>query len=116
MVEKTKALAPFIVQRRDCVLSFPEDSEFHGAEIRAKLDVDIGTFLELQKMSENAGSEQTSEGFRRFGDEIVLEWNLADEDARPVPSNGEGFLTLPPNICTAIIAAWAEEASSVGEA
>jgi len=116
MVARTKT-APFIVQRRDCVLSFPEGHSFEGAEIRAKLDVDIRTFLELQKMGEDSVSpESTRSGFHRFGEDIIQEWNLHDEDAKPIPATGEGFLSLPPNICTAIIASWAEEASSAGEA
>jgi len=105
----------FIVQRREALLTFPEGHQFEGAEIRAKLDVDIATFLELQKLGEGANIEETRDGFRRFGDEIILEWNLADEDAKSIPSTGEGFLSLPPNICTAIIGSWAEEAASSGE-
>lgn len=116
VVSKAKKSAPFIVQRRDCILRFPEGHEFEGAEIRAKLDVDVGTFLQFQRMGEEGvTTEEQMSVFSRFGDDIVLEWNLHDEDAKPVPSNGDGFLSLPPTICIAIIGAWAEQAGSSGE-
>jgi len=118
MVKEKQALTSvhsFIVQRREALLTFPQGHQFEGAEIRARLDVDIATFLELQKLGEGASTEETREGFSKFGDDIILEWNLADEDAHSIPSTGDGFLSLPPNICTAIISSWAEEAASSGE-
>tara|TARA_Y100000593_G_scaffold92787_1_gene185506 strand:- start:2716 stop:3063 length:348 start_codon:yes stop_codon:yes gene_type:complete len=106
---------PFLIQRREALLAFPDGHEFEGAEIRAKLDVDIGTFLQIQSMTENATAEETRSVFEKFGDDIVLEWNLHDEDGKPVPSNGKGFLSIPPNIATAIISAWAENTATVGK-
>ena len=115
VVQKVKQHSPFIVERRDCLITFPEDHMFAGAEIRARLDVDIQTFLEFQTMSAAADASEMADVFKRFGDEIVLEWNLHDEDAKPVPPTADGFMSLPPNICTAILGAWAQQAGSSGE-
>jgi len=105
----------FIVERREAVLTFPEESDYHGAEIRAKLDVDVRTFLELQAIGDDANAEELRDAFTLFGEAIVKEWNLQDEDNKPVPATGDGFMTLPPAFCTSVIGAWAEAASTAGK-
>ena len=109
---KTQA---FIVERREALLTFPEDSDYHGAEIRAKLDVDVRTFLELQAIGDDATATELRDAFTLFGDAIVKEWNLQDEDNKPVPATGDGFMTLPPAFCTSVIGAWAEAAATAGK-
>ncbi len=116
MVSTKKQTAPFVLQRREAVLEFPEDSDYYGLEIRTKLDVDISTFLAFQKLGDNPNSDDTRVLFEKFGNEIILEWNMHDEDAQPVSATGEGFLSLPPNACVAIVTSWAENVSNVGEA
>ena len=114
-VKKRKG-GSFILSRRDAVLSFPEGHEYEGVEIKAKLDVSLRTFLELQKLGSDSTPDETAEVFMRFGDVIVQEWNILDEDHSPVPATGEGFLELPPAICTAIIEAWSGQITTAGEA
>ena len=116
VVKNTTGVKPFVLQRRDANLTFPEDHEFHGLEIRVKLDVSISTFLEFQTVSETNTAEDMKMMFLKFGNEIVLEWNLHDEQGKPVPPTGDGFLGLPPNICTAMIQSWAENAATAGVA
>tara|TARA_R100000808_G_scaffold6135_4_gene18410 strand:+ start:3743 stop:4096 length:354 start_codon:yes stop_codon:yes gene_type:complete len=116
VTQKVKQHSPFIVERRDCLITFPEDHMFAGAEIRARLDVDIQTFLQFQTMTEASNAKEMADVFKQFGEEIVLEWNLHDEDAKAVPPTADGFMSLPPSICTAIIGAWAEQAGSSGKA
>ena len=106
----------FILSRRDAILSFPEGHEYEGVEIRAKLDVSLRTFLDLQKLCSDSTPEETAEIFKTFGETIIKEWNILDEDHSPVPATGEGFLELPPAICTAIIEAWSSQITTVGKA
>ena len=110
----TKSKA-FVIERREAMLVFPEDSEYHGAEIRAKLDVDVKTFLDLQKISDSSDATEVSHAFTLFGNQIIKEWNIEDEDGKAVPPTGEGFMTLPPAFCTAVIGAWAETAAQSGK-
>jgi len=105
----------FVIDRRDAMLSFPAESEFFGAEIRAKLDVDVRTFLELQTIGDSSSPSELKDAFTTFGDRIVKEWNLEDEDGKAVPASGEGFLSCPPSFCIAVITAWASQAGGVGE-
>jgi len=116
MVEKVKQHSPFVLERREALLSFPDDSDYHGLEVRTKLDVDIGTFLQFQSLGNEPDAEETRFLFEKFGGDIILEWNMYDEDAKRVPATASGFMTLPPNVCVAIISAWAENVSQMGEA
>tara|TARA_R110000824_G_scaffold135553_1_gene298845 strand:- start:4755 stop:5105 length:351 start_codon:yes stop_codon:yes gene_type:complete len=115
MVEKLKQHSPFVIDRREAVLTFSEDSEFHGLEVRARLDVDVGTFLEFQKLGADPSGEDTRTLFEKFGETIILEWNMYDDDAKRVPTTAAGFMSLPPNVCVAVIGAWAEHVTTAGE-
>ena len=113
MVAKT--VKPFVLERREAILEFPEDSPHYGLEVRAKLDVDIATFLQFQKLGDNPASDDTRFLMEKFGSDIILEWNMHDEDAQPVSPTSDGFMTLPLNVCIAIVGAWAESVGTAGE-
>tara|TARA_R100000808_G_scaffold1997_4_gene8486 strand:+ start:6284 stop:6640 length:357 start_codon:yes stop_codon:yes gene_type:complete len=118
MVEKVKVTkhSPFVLTRREALLKFPEDSDYYGLEVRAKLDVDMKTFIQFQRLGSEPDADESQYLFEKFGTDIIVEWNLHDEDARPVPPDADGFMSLPPSICIAMIGAWAENVSAVGEA
>lgn len=113
---KQKKGDSFVLSRRDAILTFPEGHEFEGVEIKAKLDVSLRTFLDLQKLDADSTAEETADVFMKFGDKIIQEWNILDEDRSPVPPTGEGFMELPPSICTAIIEAWSAQITTAGKA
>ena len=115
VAKKETGIKPFILERRTCKLTFPEDHEYHGMVIRARLDVDVKTFLDLQTLSSSEVAEETKEAFLRFGQDIVLEWNVHDENGQPINADGDGFISLPPTVCGAIIDSWAQMAGTVGE-
>jgi len=106
---------PFVLERREAILEFPEDSPQYGLQVRARLDVDIATFLQFQRLGDDPSSDDTRILMEKFASDIILEWNMHDEDAQPVSPDRDGFMTLPPNVCTAIIGAWADAVGNVGE-
>lgn len=113
----SNGVKPFTIQRRKAILEF-EQVEYEGMRIEAKLDVDLRTFLDLQMLagSGDANASDLKDAFIMFGDKILEGWNLEDEDGNPVPADSDGFLTLPPSVCTAVLGAWSNAASSAGEA
>ena len=115
MVAKDTGIKPFILERRTCKLEFPESNPYHGMVIRARLDVDVKTFLDLQSLSQSENAQETKEAFLKFGSEIVLEWNLHDDNGQEIPATGDGFIQLPPAVCGEIIDSWAKVAATVGE-
>jgi len=115
VVKNRNGTKPFIVPRRQAVLTFPEGHDYEGAEINARLDVDVRTFLELQNISDDSSASDTRLAFERFGNEIVMSWNLCDDYGDEITPDAEGFLSLPPAVCVAIIGAWATEAGTAGK-
>jgi len=105
----------FRVARREAYLTFPDTSEYFGAEIYAKLDVNVAMFLEFQGINDGASADELRSAFVLFGDSVVIEWNLEDDDGEPLPPTGAGFMTLPPAFCTAVIGAWADSVASSGK-
>ena len=121
MVGTIKASAngvkPFTLERRRAVLVFSQP-EYEGIHIEARLDVDLRTFLELQLLAGAGDADAASlkSAFIMFGDEILEKWNIQDEDGSVLSADSVGFLTLPPALGTAILGAWADAASTSGEA
>ena len=85
------------------------EGDFGGAELVCKLDVSIGTFVELQKLSSNA--ETIIESYRNFGDNILLDWNFKNKDGFALTPDGAGMLQLPPAVAISILGAWTTQAS-----
>jgi len=96
----------FSVPRKTCVLVLTGDYE--GAEARCRLDVGMGTYLTFQRLADSQEPDKLEEACRRFGDDVLVEWNLEDDDGRVVPATGDGFLAIPPELAVAMIRAWSE--------
>ena len=92
----------FQLQRRTALLVF--DGDYEGLEIRTRLDVPLGLFLEIQTMAE---ANQSKDVLEKFGNEILLSWNL-QEEGNDVPSNAEGIMQLPLELSTLLIEKWTE--------
>ena len=87
----------FQLQRRTALLVF--DGDYEGLEIRTRLDVPLGLFLEIQTMAE---ANQSKDVLEKFGNEILLSWNL-QEEGNDVPANAEGIMQLPLELSTLLI-------------
>ena len=99
----------YSVPRKTCVLVLTGDYE--GAEARCRLDVGIGTYFAISKL-DGEDAAQVVAACQRFGDEILSEWNL-EEDGKLIPATGEGFLSIPPALCLAMIQAWSEAMTGI---
>lgn len=95
------------VPRRTLRLVF-EGSEYEGAEVVCRLDVPLSLFFDFQRMAvQSDDPEVTEQAFRRFGDEVLAEWNLT-EDGQPVPATADGFLHQAPAFAMLILSKWIE--------
>ena len=84
---------------RTAVLVF--ENEHEGAEVRATLDHPLGMFIQAQKLQES----QDLEGLCRFVANILVDWNLEDEEG-PLPITYEGVLRSYPAFINALITEW----------
>jgi hypothetical protein len=105
-----KARTGYRVPRRTALVEFDEAHEYYGAEIVLRLDVPIGVMLEFQRAATDEGQAETV--IRRFGDDIVLEWNLEDDEG-PVPATGDGLMMQSFAFANMLLSKWVEVATQV---
>jgi hypothetical protein len=90
------------ITSRTVVIEFEEEA-LSGAQVKCKLDVPLGLFLQIQ---EALVGERIEEAFRTFADEIVVGWEFEDADGKPIPVSYEGFSMLPFRVAVATVTSW----------
>lgn len=83
----------------------PSMDALEGAEVEVKADVSMGTLLALKQL---IADEETDKLTEVFGDEILVAWNLTDEDDEPITATGAGMNVLPSQMAMNIINGWLE--------
>lgn len=106
-----KADKRFKVPRRTCRLVL--DGDFKGAEAVAHFDVDLGIYFDFAGLEGSQDAEGIKQAMRRFGDIILISWNLEDEAGEPLPATADGFMRLPLNIAQALMGAWVQAVQEV---
>ena len=93
--------------RRMARITF-EDPDWAAAEIKCVFDISFETFFEYQKIISGVVNDGSEIGIivRRWGDDVLSEWNLVGEDGEPLPATGEALLRLPFTATTAIMRGW----------
>ena len=93
----------FRIQKRTARLVFSGDYE--GAEVVVRLDVPVSVFIQIQDMVSNDDQFRV---FEVFGDKVLEEWNIENDDGNPVPSTAEGMQNVPLEFANIIIEKWGE--------
>ena len=106
----TKRNGRFKIPVRTALLVF--EGEMEGAEVKCRLDVPLGLYLEYAKLADTNDPAQLEEAFQRFSAEVLIDWNL-EVDGDAVPAHPDGMLKVPPAIANAILAAWSQQAMNV---
>ena len=99
-------MAGFTLQRREIVIKFADDTTLSGCEVTAKLDMPLSLFLEFQALGNETGPEGVRAACTLFSKEILLDWNLADDNGVRIEPTVEAFFELPQQDCTTIIQEW----------
>ncbi len=83
------------------------EGDYEGVELVCRLDFSLERYFDFRRMFELGakGDEATIDVCRRFGDDILTEWNLAVE-GKDLPANAEGFLQLPLDLTLLIMGKW----------
>ncbi|GAA2209314.1 hypothetical protein GCM10009850_047720 [Nonomuraea monospora] len=99
-------------------LVFAED-DMAGLEVKARSMstgdlLDMAPLLDLKLSASPTAEEMESiaELLERFAD-VLVSWNLEDEDDQPVPATLEGLLDQDIDFVMRIIMAWADAVSGV---
>ena len=101
----------FRIPDKVAVITF-EGTDYDGAEIRAKLNVNFRYFSEIQ----SAIAEDNTNGLKvaeLFGDHALISWNLEDNAGDPIPANAEGMTMIPVELVNLMVGNWAEAVSDI---
>ena len=85
--------------KQTAILEF-DDGLLEGAEVQCSINTPLGVMLEIEaNMGDTATVEQ---GFRTFGDAILMSWSIEDE----VPADSDGIMQLPFTYALEVVKAW----------
>tara|TARA_R110000765_G_scaffold137424_4_gene236954 strand:+ start:323 stop:655 length:333 start_codon:yes stop_codon:yes gene_type:complete len=99
------AATGFRLPKKTARLLFHDDYE--GAEVVVRLDVPLGRFLEIQDLIDDGKQLLV---FEVFGESVIDDWNLQDNEGKPLPPNGTGMKGLPIELANLILTEWSEVA------
>ena len=106
MVATQKAVKGFRIPKRTARLVFV-DTLYEGAEVVVRLDVPVGTFMEIQDL---IAAEKQFQVFNLFGESILEDWNLHNDNGKELPATGQGMTALPIDLANTILQQWVEAA------
>ena len=106
MVATQKAAKGFRLPKRTARLVFV-DTLYEGAEVVVRLDVPVGTFMEIQDL---IAAEKQFQVFNLFGESILEDWNLHNDNGKSLPATGQGMTALPIDLANTILQQWVEAA------
>lgn len=110
----------FRIPKRTALIVFEEGHDYHGAEVRCSLDVPMRTLFAFRSMrgesAETISAEAIAESYKMFAEQILVDWNVEDDDGNPVPCTIDAFLDMPMPFLTAVTAKWSEAVTGVPKA
>ncbi len=97
-------------------LEFPDNPDLNEINAECALDVPLSTFFDIQAMVGSETPEAVRDACILFGQEILKSWDLQGNDGKDIPATGAGFLSLPLNLATEIMASWTATVGLSGKA
>jgi hypothetical protein len=96
----------FKVPRRNALLRF-EGTEYGGAEIKCRLDISFADFFEFEKLRwAGEDVEKVRDLIQRFAEDILIEWNLEDDDGKAITPSVDSLFNLPPAFVLLLMQEW----------
>lgn len=96
-------LQPYRLPKRTVRLLF--EGDYEGAEVVCSLSMSFEAFRSLQSDGDDDDALTLN---RQFGDEVLESWNLHDDEGKPIPADGEGFVSQPVDFLNLIVLKWGE--------
>ncbi len=102
----------FRLPMRDAKIIFEEGTTFAGAEVKCRLDVSIGFLIDIGELAEG---NQPQLVYKKFGDEVLISWNLEDEGGKAISADGQGMRLVHTAFADALLKQWKEAATSISD-
>jgi len=101
-----KAARGYRVPRRTARLIF-QDTAYEGAEVVVRLDVPVALFMEIQDL---IAADKQFQVFQVFGESVLEEWNLEDDNGNAIATTGQGMIAIPIDLANVILQQWVDAA------
>lgn len=88
------------------VLDF-EEGPYAGARVVCARAVSMRTFFEFAHI-EDITDSHAMDLLKRFGDAVLIDWNVDGRNGAPLPADGEGLLDGPLDLALEILRRWME--------
>lgn len=92
-------------QAQDKLATLAFKGDYEGAEVKVRLNVPLGVFLEAEKVQR---SNQWGDFLDYFVEHVIREWNMEDGEGKPIPVTREGLAQLPVDLLMRVITEWAQ--------
>lgn len=99
--------------QRTVVVEFDEGTDWYGAEVVCRRDISLGQLRRYEE-AEGAGLKGQEDIIRDFVDEVVVSWNLEDDEGEPLPKTGDSLLAWPFEFTALLLRNWLIGATQVG--
>ena len=96
-------------------LPFTTNPDLADMNVLVRKDVTLRTLFDMQIGLATGEPEPMQKACRQFGEEVLMTWDVTDEEWKDIPADGKGFQMLPIQLAIAVINEWVEFASTAGE-
>ena len=104
-------MSRFRLPKRTALIVF-EDGDYTGAEVRCSLDVPMRTLLTFKRMA-SGEVDQVERGYELFAKQMLISWNLEDDDGNAIPCTPAYFMEQPLAFLNVVTAKWIEAVAGV---
>lgn len=86
------------------------DGDYEGAEVVCALRGSMGLYLDM--LASTGETAVQAALLERFGNEVLISWNLLGSNDQPLPADGFGMLAVDADFAQSVVSAWID--ASVG--
>lgn len=83
-----------------------DDEDYAGAEVVCRRTVPMSVYFGMARAQQGENIGEIEEAVRAFGDDVLVSWNVVDEDDNALPANGEGMTAVSFLFARQILAGW----------
>ena len=88
------------------------DEDLNEMKVEVFGDVSIETLMNLQIDLGSGEPAQMMDACVKFGDKVLKDWDVQDNDGLVLSATGSAFVSLPMSLATAIMSTWVDQATS----
>lgn len=83
-----------------------DDEDYAGAEVVCRRTVPMSVYFGMARAQQGENIGEIEEAVKAFGDEVLVSWNVVDDDDKPLPANGEGMTAVSFMFARQILSGW----------